>query len=212
MGRERFIPGSFGRISSRGVPHVAIAVSFLVGIVVFLPFPGWQKLVGFITSASALAYSMAPVALSSLRRQLPRIQRPFRLPAEPLLAPAGFVVANLVIYWSGWSVVWRLEVALAIGFALFFAHRALARNGLELDWRSAAWLPPYLVGILVIDKLGQYGGTGTIPFWWDLGLVAVFSLAVHRVAVALRLPPDETQRYVEALQGEEAAEEAALRM
>ena len=69
-----------------------------------------------------------------------------------VVAPFGFVVANLVVYWSSWPTVWRLEVALAIGFLVFGAYlvyQLVARDELRtprLDLRSAAWLPPYLVG------------------------------------------------------------------
>jgi amino acid transporter len=210
MSREGFVPSLFARISSRGIPDVAIAVSFLVGIVVFLPFPGWQKLVGFITSASALAYGLAPIALSSLRRQLPELDRPFRLPFEAVLAPAGLIVANLVIYWSGWSVVWRLLVALGIGSAVFALYRMLGdRSNLPaLDVRPALWFPLYLAGLATISKLGQYEGTKTIPFWWDVAIVAVFSVAIHTLAVSLRLNPDGTREYVEhAMEQDEEDEE-----
>jgi hypothetical protein len=68
-----------------------------------------------------------------------------------------------------------------------------------LDLRSAAWLPPYLAGLAVISWLGQYDGRGTIPFWWDVGVVAVFSVAIYVLAVALRLPEEDSRRYVELL-------------
>jgi amino acid transporter len=212
MSREGFIPSLFARISSRGIPDVAVAVSFLVGIVVFLPFPGWQKLVGFITSASALAYSLAPIALSSLRRQLPELERPFRLPYERVLSPAGFVVSNLVIYWSGWSVVWRLLVAILIGYAVFSLYRIAGDSSRlpALDVRAALWFPPFLAGMAVISKLGQYDGTRTIPFWWDVAVVAIFSVAIYVLAVALRLRPEETRHYVQALEEQQQAEDAAL--
>ena len=204
MAEEGFLPSLFGRLSSRGIPDVMILVSFLVGIVVFLPFPGWQKLVGFITSASALAYSLAPIALSSLRRQLPDLKRPFRLPLEIVLSPAGLVVSSLVIYWSGWSVVWRLLVALAMGYVVFGAYRLLGDRSRQpsLDLRPALWFPLYMAGLAVISKLGQYGGTGTIPFWWDVAVVAVFSVAVFQLAVSLRLEADRAKGYVEALRDE----------
>jgi amino acid transporter len=71
MGRNRYIPQGFARLSARGVPVLAIAFSFLLGMIVFLPFPGWQQLVGFISSAIVLAYGRAPLALGALRRQEP---------------------------------------------------------------------------------------------------------------------------------------------
>ena len=55
-------------------------MTFVVGLVVFLPFPSRQKLVGFITSATVLSFSSGPLVVGALRRQLPDQQRPFRLP------------------------------------------------------------------------------------------------------------------------------------
>ncbi len=56
-------------------------------------------------------YAGAPLALGALRRQKPDLPRPFRLPWAPVLAPASFIAANLIIYWSGWEVDWKLYVA-----------------------------------------------------------------------------------------------------
>ena len=201
LGRNGYVPALFSRLSSRGVPLVSTVVSFAIGVILFLPFPGWQKLVGFITAASALSYGMAPIALASLRLQDPERDRPFKLPFAPVLAPTGFVVANLIVYWSGWSTVWRIMVALAIGFAVFVAYRIGGERGRQpkLDLRSAAWLPPYLTGIAVISYLGRYHGRNVIPFWWDIAVVAVFSLAIFALALALRLERDQAAAYIEQL-------------
>ena len=51
LGRNGYIPKSFGELDRRGVPWVSVVFAFAVGMIVFLPFPGWQKLVAFITSA-----------------------------------------------------------------------------------------------------------------------------------------------------------------
>jgi amino acid transporter len=201
LGHNGHWPSLFSRLSARGVPLYSAVLSFVIGIALFLPFPGWQKLVGFITAASALSYGMAPIALASLRRQDPDRDRPFRLPFAPILAPAGFVVANLIVYWSGWSTVWRIMVALAIGFAVFVVYRVLGDRERQprLDLKNAAWLPPYLGGVAVISYVGRYDGRNLIPFWWDIGVVAVFSLAIFALAVTLRLDPDQARRYIENL-------------
>ncbi|PZS09458.1 MAG: APC family permease, partial [Chloroflexi bacterium] len=97
LSRNRYIPALGARLSVRGVPVYAIAFSFLVGMFVFLPFPGWQQLVGFISSATVMAYAMAPLAMGALRLQEPDRERPFRLPGGTFLAPVGFVIANEII-------------------------------------------------------------------------------------------------------------------
>ena len=167
----------------------------------FLPFPGWQKLVGFITAASSLSYAMAAIALPSLRLQDSGGDRPFRLPFMWVLAPFGFTVANLVIYWSGWGTVWRLMVELGIGLVVFLGYRAFGdRSELpRLDLRGALWLPPYLAGIAVISYVGRYDGRNLLPFWVDIGVVAAFSVAIFALAVSLRLDPAEMRGYVEHL-------------
>ena len=44
--RNHYIPRQFGFLNERGVPIVSIIFSFLIGCIMFLPFPGWQQLVG----------------------------------------------------------------------------------------------------------------------------------------------------------------------
>jgi capsular exopolysaccharide synthesis family protein len=124
-------------------------------MIVFLPFPGWQQLVGFITSATVLAYGMAPLALGALRYQEPDRQRPFKLPFAVVLAPLGFVVANEILLFSGWAVVWKLVVAILIGFILLAISMATSPPDRRpsLDWASAVWLWPYLIGIAAISYL-----------------------------------------------------------
>src|SRR2546430_13129460 len=131
LARNGYIPAAFGRLTSRGTPSSAIAFSFLCGLVILLPFPGWQQLVGFISAAAVAVYAMAPLALGALRRQDPERPRPFRLPAASLLAPATFVAASEILLFTGWAVVWKLIAAILIGFALLALSTATdstARN------------------------------------------------------------------------------------
>src|SRR5699024_2395332 len=51
MSRNKNAPERLATVNSAGVPWVSLILTFLAGIVFFLPFPGWQKLVGFVTSA-----------------------------------------------------------------------------------------------------------------------------------------------------------------
>jgi len=126
--------------------------------VLFLPFPGWQQLVGFISAAAVIAYAMVPLALGALRRQDPGRPRPFRLPAASLVAPAAFVVASEILLFTCWTVVWKLIAAILIGFALLLFSRLIGANArtLPLEWRSAAWLWPYLFGLAAISYLSSF--------------------------------------------------------
>jgi len=71
----------------------------------------------------------------------------------------------------------------------------------RIEWASAWWLLPYLVGLSVVSYLGDFGtggilggagpfkdvlvgGRAVIPMWWDMVCLAVLSLAVYAGAMA----------------------------
>jgi amino acid transporter len=201
LSRSRYVPPVLSTVSKRGVPIVAIVVSFVIGEVALLPFPSWASLVGVITSASALMYAFAPVSLTALRRQDPDRERPYRLPAAAVICPLSFVSADLIIYWTGWSTLWKLYVALGVGFVVFVANYLFSSSSRRPDlssWRSSAWVAPWLVGMAVIAKLGQFkGGSQTIPFWWDIAIVAGFSIIIFYLAVSLAVPSEQAVAAVE---------------
>jgi amino acid transporter len=210
--RNHYIPRQFGYISERGVPIVSIIFSFLVGCFMFLPFPGWQELVGFIISATVIGYAAVPLALGAMRRQEPDHPRPFKLPAAEVLAPLSFIAANLVIYWSYWDVIWKVLVAMALGLVLLGIGHIVNPSEMtpNLDWRGASWLWPYFIGLAVISYLGptDLTGIGVIPFGWDILVVTIFSLAIYYYAISVRLDPEQVRRHVaDAREEVEAVEE-----
>jgi amino acid transporter len=142
-------------------------------------------------------YAGAPLALGVFRRRLPEAERPYRAPFGPVLAPLAFVVANLLILWSGWDTVWRLGVAIVIGYVILAATRVFNWNSRspQLDLRAASWLPFYLVGMGAIVYLSDFGpmANPVFPLWWDMVAVAIFSAAVYFWALAVALPTERIQ-------------------
>jgi len=214
LSRNGYVPQIFERNTKRGVPWFGMLFAFVIGMVVFLPFPTWQKLVGFVTSASVLMYAGAPLALGCLRKQDPDRPRPYRMPAGHFWAPVAFIVANLIIYWAGFDTLWRLGLAIVLGYVLLGAAVGLKLNPKvpTLDWKSAQWLPVYLIGIGLISWQGRYcsqgpasvascGAADRIPLWWDIAVVAAFSLVIYYWAQAVRLPSSKALEYI----GSEAA-------
>ena len=185
------------------MPWFGLIISFVAGVICFLPFPSWQQLVSFITSASVLMYAGAPLAFGVLRKQLPDRERPYRLPLGDIVAPLSFVVASLIIYWAGWDTLWRLGLAIILGYALLGSYAAYAivkrlPNAPTLNWKAAQWLPVYLIGLGVISWQGGFGvgSQGNIPLWVDMGLITVFSLAIYYWARAVALPAEEIERNI----------------
>jgi amino acid transporter len=224
LARNRYIPSFFAALSARGVPVFAIAFSFIVGMIVFLPFPSWSALVGFISSATVIAYAMAPLAMGALRMQDPDRERPFKLWGGTVLAPLGFVVANEIILFSGWPVVWKLVLAIVVGFVLLAISLATSspQDRPSLDMRAGAWVWPYVIGLLIISYFSSFtqadlyspswmkGGTGQLAFGVDVAVMAVFSVAIYLLAIKLRLPSERAVEYIGDLTAEAEAEEAEV--
>jgi amino acid transporter len=214
MARNRYVPEVFGQLNEQRVPVFSILVAMVLGFLFLLPFPSWQTLIGIITGATVLSYGMQPLTLGALRRQAPDHQRPYRLPLAEIIAPIAFAIANLIIYWSTWDVVWKLMLAIFVGFVILALHQVFRPSVTRppLDWRTAYWLLPYLGGLTLISFVGaaDFGGRGIFPFGWDALVVTVFSVAIYVLAVALRLPAEDAQRYIAELSADAEAEEEEL--
>jgi amino acid transporter len=217
LGRNRYFPQVFTRVNGSGIPWISLLVAFVAGLFFLLPFPSWHSLVSLVTGASVLMYAGAPLAMGAFRRQVPEADRPYRVPAGEVISPLAFIIANMLIYWSGFETVWKLGVVIIIGYVLIGICMAFDQNRPPLDWRSAQWLPFYLIGIGVISWQGQYSGgavaaplnTNHIPFWWDMLVVAVFSLVIYYWAIATRLSKAEMLNLVERQSGIEPPERSA---
>jgi amino acid transporter len=218
LSQSGFAPKGLSNISKRGIPWVSTVVAFIVGIIAFLPFPSWQSLVSLVTSATVIMYGFAPLTLAALRKADPDRHRPYRLPAAGVIAPLSFIAANEIIYWSGWTTLWKLYVAILIGFVLFAIYRTVqtSRKGIppgakDLQLRSLAWILPWLGGIGVISAFGQYDAAVTIiPEWIDLLLVAAWSLVIHFLAVRMVMPREAVAAQVEIEAADAAAEPEEL--
>ncbi|HVB42450.1 MAG TPA: APC family permease [Streptosporangiaceae bacterium] len=203
LARNRYYPSMFTKTDAKGVPWFSLVVSFLFGLVFLLPFPSWHSLVGLVTSASVLMYAGAPLAMGAFRKNLPDAVRPYKMPAAAVIAPIAFIVANLIIYWSGFEVLWKLGVAIIIGYLLILMHFSDNPHAPKVDWARSAWLGVYLLGMGIISWMGQFGPENTqrIPFWWDMGIVAVFSLVIYYWAIGSAQSRTDMERAISAQGG-----------
>jgi amino acid transporter len=217
MGRNGNAPRGLARTTSRGVPLLSLLLAFAIGLIVLLPFPSWQQLVGFVTSSTVLSFGAGTVALAALRRELPDAERPFRIPFGDVIPFLAFYSSNLIVYWAGWDVDWKLFVAIAIGFALLAVFRLTGSGQMtRTDWRAGAtWTVPWLVGLALISYLGSYpdpasGNRGVIGFGWGFVVIAALTGLVYAIALRVRLPRSEVERHVEETRVESEGEEKEL--
>jgi amino acid transporter len=213
LARNRYYPQAFQWTDRNGVPWFSLIMAFVFGLFFLLPFPSWQALVGLVTGASVLMYAGAPLSLTAFRHQVPEAPRPYRVPGAVWFSPLAFIVANLIIYWSGFNVVWKLGVCIVVGYILIGISMAFDAKRPPLDWKSAQWLPVYLIGFGIISWQGQFGSgaglfnshvainTDRIGTGYDYLIVALFSLVIFFWAQATKLPRDEMLRLVELQSG-----------
>jgi amino acid transporter len=211
LGEEEVLPDALTTVSRRGVPVYSVLLAFVVGELAFLPFPSWSSLVGLVTGATAIMYAFAPVSLAALQQRDPDRPRPYRAPFPKLLNPLGFIAANLIIYWGGFEAMWKLLTGIFVGRILFeiMLRRARDVRRVDIDWRAASWIWPWLIGMTIIGLIGRYG-TGSqqlVPEWVDLLVVVAFSLVIFYYAVSLAMSGETISRIVDA---EQRQEEIAL--
>jgi len=210
LARNRYYPQIFAKTDRNGVPWFSLICAFVFGLLFLLPFPSWKSLVGLVSSASVLMYAGAPLALAAFRRQVPEAVRPYRAPFASILAPLGFVMANMLIYWSGFMTIWKLGICIIIGYVLIGISMAFDSQRPPLDWRSAIWLPFYLIGMGIISWQGQYSGgavlapvnTGHLHFGIDMLVILAFSLVIFYWAVYSALPREEVLALVNRQSGD----------
>lgn len=183
-----FLPESLAKLTSRGIPMRAIMLNFFVGLLLFLPFPGWQKLVSFIISCFIVSYIIGPLALVGLRKSKPNAHRPFYLPYANTISLIAFYICNLLIFWTGWHTVSRMMIALSIG-VLYFAIHCYRQKTISWyrEWRSAWWIFPYFAALTGISYLGTFsGGINVIPFGYDFFVIGALTMAIFYFVLTSR--------------------------
>ncbi|AHE36158.1 APC family permease [Burkholderia pseudomallei] len=179
--------GTFFKVFARvdeasGIPRAGLWLTFALALFWTLPFPSWEALINTVSAALVLSYAVAPVSVAALRRTAPGLPRPFRASAFALTGPASFVIAALIVYWSGWRTVsWLLGLQIAM-FAVYLACRRrvpTAHLSLAEQVRSCAWLIAFYALMIVASYFGGFGGTGQLAHPYDTFAVAAVALVIY---------------------------------
>jgi amino acid transporter len=186
MALNHHLPQLFLKTNRHQIPYVTLYVNFFVGILSFLPLPGWQKLVAFLSSASILSYGIGPICLLAMRKLQPDTKRPFKLAYSVFISNLAFYFCNLMLYWCGFSILWKLDLALLIGLIIYLLyHRKI------LSWHDHAlyWFMFYMLSLLMISYLGSFGGIGVLSFPLDMACILPLSILVLYLSQRLLSSP-----------------------
>jgi amino acid transporter len=213
MARNDNAPRVFASTSSRGVPWASVFLTFVVGLIIFLPFPSWSKLVGFVTSSTVLSFGSGAVVLMAMRHQLPNQERPFRLPGGHVIPFLAFYAANLMVYWAGWDVDWKLFATVGIGLVVLGIQLVLRPDlRKKLDARHGWWILLWFGGLALISWQGIYSSDDTpqgqqnnIDFGWAFVVVGALTVIIYLLALRSKLSPEAARAQVAGTRLDEPA-------
>lgn len=181
MGDNGYLPKWLMKLNYFNAPTRIIALNFVIGLLLFLPFPTWQSMMSFLVSALVLAYTVGPLALCVLRKKLPDRNRPFAIKAPYLTTLLSFYICNLIIFWTGWHIVSKMLITVVIGYVLLLCYLC-TKEGRKLDLQlfGGWWLVPYLVLMGIVSVLGSFGGGhNVIHFGWDFLAVGIVTIVIY---------------------------------
>ena len=203
MSKNDYLPKFFEMRNKHGHPWLAVIVCFVIGMLTFAPLPGWKKMISFLASLMAASYVITPVCLLTLRKLVPEYKRPLKLPFASVWATTAFFFCNLLTYWSGWEIISKMDICLAISVIFLFGYHYGTKRGrqLHLDYKASIWIWPYFSGMALISYWGNFGdGHHVIPFGWDMLVILFFSIFIMYLAVKFCLHEDKTKRFLMKLQ------------
>ncbi|WP_131670312.1 APC family permease [Pseudomonas parakoreensis] len=188
--------GTFFKIFTRideksGIPRPALWLTFGLSVFWTLPFPSWEALINVVSAALVLSYAVAPVSVAALRRSAPGMPRPFRVKGMNVLGPLSFIIAALIVYWSGWGTVsWLLGLQILMFVIYLLCGRMVPTAHLNLGQqvRSSAWLIGFYAVTIVLSKLGSFGGIGVLSHPFDTVIVAACALGIYYWGAATGVP------------------------
>lgn len=179
--------GTFFKIFTRideqsGIPRPALWLTFGLSVFWTLPFPSWEALINVVSAALVLSYAVAPISVAALRKSAPNMPRPFRVSAFALLGPVSFVIAALIVYWSGWGTVsWLLGLQILMFVIYLLCKRLVPTDHLSIgeQVRSSLWLIAFYALTMVISYLGSFGGIGALSHPYDTLTVTLMALGIY---------------------------------
>jgi amino acid transporter len=188
MAKAGYLPAFFGKTNRSGAPVYAIIINYLVGLLFFLPFSGWQGMISFLVSTSVFAYGLGPIVLISFRLQHNHQAKFFKLPFASVLCPLIFYFSGLLMYWTGWNTIWKLIALVIIGIMVMGLSNIIKHKKYHYEHLAALlWLLGYLIGLGVISYLGSFGGKHIISFGYDFIVFAIFSVIMFKIGIHYRL-------------------------
>jgi amino acid transporter len=161
MAKSGFIPSYFATVNKRfGVPTRALTLNFAIGLLFLFPLKSWSAIVAIVGAIGIFKYASACVTVMVFRRV--GLSQNKGIPGMQIIAPLAFVFATLLIYWTNWSRVHLAIWGLVIGVAWYLVVHMINKNS-SIEIIGGIYLVIYILMLVLISSIGNFGGRGLIP-------------------------------------------------
>ncbi len=181
MAKSGFLPGYFGVINKRfGVPTRALAFNFVIGLLFLFPLKSWTAIVAIVGAIGIYKYASACVTVMVFRKV--GLTKDKGLPGMSVIAPLAFVFATLLIYWTKWSKVQLGITGLIIGVGCYLIVHFIRKHKTE-EILGGLYLIVYILMLIALSYLGNFGGIGILPEPYMSLIAAVAGFVFYYLAV-----------------------------
>ena len=201
MSKMKFLPESFHKnFNKYGTAYISLLVTFILSALYLLPFPSWQSLVGVITSGMVFTYVLGPIGLMTFRKLDAERKRPFYLPFANIISLSAFIVGTLIIYWSTFTVLWKLGIGISAGIILFIITNF---NGIKTKFKQTVmpglWFLFYIAALIIISFFGSnnFGGDNAVKSPYDLIIVILTAVLFYFIAINASIKKEEMKMIIE---------------
>lgn len=174
--KNGYMPKSFLKLNSRGVPYISLIISLIIGILYMIAFPQFLTEASIFSVASVISYAPAAVSLIVLRVIDPNRERVFKLKYANIISPIAFAAGGLMIYWATYPTTLYTILSALVGIPIYLFYELRYKRIVLLEIKKGWWYVGWLIAILVVSYLGSFGGINIIPYPFDIISVIILSL------------------------------------
>ncbi|MGE7763339.1 APC family permease [Peribacillus sp. NPDC097895] len=181
MAKSGFLPSYFATINKRfGVPTRALTLNFLIGLLFLFPLKSWTAIVAIVGAIGIFKYASACVTVMVFRKV--GLTKDNGIPGMNFIAPLAFIFATLLIYWTNWSRVQLAIWGLAIGIVGYLITHFINKHK-SIEILGGIYLVIYILMLVGISSIGNFGGKGIIPEPFMSYIVAIIGFVFYYFAV-----------------------------
>lgn len=191
MSLMHYLPKVFSKTNRYHQYVVASFFNMIIGILLVLNSQRWDTMVQNLTCIMIITYTAAPIAQAVFRKNLKEINRPVKFKGGVWIGYTGFILSNIMIFWSGYAAIKLACILLIIVSIWVVLYAKLSRQQESLSFARALWVFLWLGGLLLIAHFSTFGGIGVLSHLAAIACLVVFSAIMIALFSLSALPHDQ---------------------